>query len=192
MLARRLATVFVTMGMATSTMLTPAFADESDTIAPIQPYLAMADTGETTNGVPVLAAADGGDNGPRVDGTTDIVTAGQYWCFFYTNGDYVHISSTAFEASAHGWWTNGNCRATYAKVTVQLEEKKNGTWYRVGVVGSSTVRSGGGSANRSTGRAACTGSGAHQWRSVVDVDLVGQADTDEKGVSPERTLNCSR
>lgn len=41
-------------------------------------------------------------------------------CVFYTRGDYVHVSWP--DASGHGWWVNGNCPATWAVVTVTLQE----------------------------------------------------------------------
>ena len=75
-------------------------------------------------------------------------------CIFKTVGDYVHVSSSAFEASGHGWWVNGNCNATLAVVTVQLQQYySDGSWRNAGTVGRATVRSGGGAGNRATGRA---------------------------------------
>lgn len=111
-------------------------------------------------------------------------------CVFTTHGDYVHISSSAFEASGHGWWVNGNCNATYAVVTVQLQQKIGGQWRNAGPAGKATVRSGGGSGNRATGRAACNSSTVTEWRSIVDVDLVGVLDDPGKLVTPTRTLAC--
>jgi hypothetical protein len=114
-------------------------------------------------------------------------------CSFTTNGDFVHVSSTAFEASGHGWWVNGNCDTTTAVVTVQLQQfYSDGVWRNIGTVGRSTVRSGGGSGNRATGRAACTGSALTGWRSVIDVDLVGLADDPRKLTTAARNINCRR
>jgi hypothetical protein len=115
-------------------------------------------------------------------------------CVFETRGDYVHVSSSAFEASGHGWWVNGNCSATLAVVTVQLQQYySDGVWRNKGTVGQSTVRSGGGAGNRATGRGACTaGSAVTGWRSVIDVDLVGQADDPGKLTTSARDIPCRR
>ena len=114
-------------------------------------------------------------------------------CYFETAGDYVHVSSSAHEASGHGWWVNVDCETTTAVVTVQLEEYySDGSWRKVGTVGKKTVRSGGGSSDRSTGRAACTGSGTASWRSVIDVDLVGLPDDPDKLTTPVRNIKCTR
>ncbi|MER7513427.1 hypothetical protein ACIP46_37735 [Streptomyces lavendulae] len=112
-------------------------------------------------------------------------------CVFETRGDYVHVSSSAFEASGHGWWVNGNCPTTTAVVTVQLQEYySDGVWRNVGSKGKSTVRSGGGSQGRATGRGPCKSSAVTSWRSVVDVDLVGLSDSPEKLVTAGRDLAC--
>ncbi|MGC5010727.1 hypothetical protein ACLQ2R_08190 [Streptosporangium sp. DT93] len=115
------------------------------------------------------------------------------YCVFQTYGDYVHVSSSAFEASGHGWWLNGNCSATLAVVTVQLQQYySDGVWRNAGAPGSQTVRSGGGAGNRATGRAACVNGGLTGWRSVVDVDLVGLADDPGKLYTPSRNIYCRR
>jgi hypothetical protein len=114
-------------------------------------------------------------------------------CTFYTRGDYVHVSSTAFEASGHGWWVNGNCPTTYAVVTVQLQEYySDGSWRNQGSPSQATVRSGGGSSDRVTGRAGCSNSNLTGWRSVIDVDLVGLADDPGKLYTPSQNIDCRR
>jgi hypothetical protein len=141
--------------------------------------------------VPVPAPAPT-DSQAALDNTGSVVTPADV-CFFETNGDYVHISSSAFEASGHGWWTNINCNTSTAVVTVQLQEYySDGKWRNVGTVGRSTVRSGGGSGARATGRAGCLNRNLAGWRSVVDVDLVGLPDDPRKLTTPARNLNCSR
>ncbi len=114
-------------------------------------------------------------------------------CVFQTRGDYVHVSSSAFEASGHGWWVNGNCSARLAVVTVQLQQYySDGRWRNIGSVGRKTVASGGGAGNRATGRAGCNNSSLTGWRSVIDVDLVGQADDPRKLTTPARNIRCRR
>lgn len=113
-------------------------------------------------------------------------------CFFYTRGDYVHPSGG--DASGHGWWDNIDCPTSLAVVTVQLEEYySDGVWRKKGTVGKATVRSGGGSGNRATGRGACNGGTAKTgWRSVVDVDLVGISDSPDKLTTPAQNIACRR
>lgn len=114
-------------------------------------------------------------------------------CGFITDGDAVHVSSSAFEASGHGFWRNINCKATKAVVTVQLQQfYSDGKWRNKGTVGKKTVKSGGGAGKRATGRAACNSKTLTGWRSVIDVDLVGQPDSPEKGVTKAVNINCRR
>lgn len=114
-------------------------------------------------------------------------------CDFTTDGSYVHISSTAFEASGHGSWTNINCPTATAVVTIQLQQYfSDNTWRDAGARASKTVKSGGGSGNWAVGRAACVYSNQTTWRSWVDVDLVGVSDTNEKGYTTPQTFGCRR
>lgn len=115
-------------------------------------------------------------------------------CTFTMNGDYVHVSSSApREASGHGWWVNGNCRATLADVTVQLQQYySDGSWRSTGTVGRARVRSGGGAGNRATGRAGCNSTSLTGWRSVIDVDVVGIVDDPNKAVTSGRNISCRR
>lgn len=111
---------------------------------------------------------------------------------FLTYGDYVHISSTPPRAaSAHGWWVRIDNEASVALVQVQLQIKRAGLWLDVGSVGRQIVKSGGGSANRVSARVPCVGSDVHEWRSVVDVDLVGYLDSADRHVTPARLLPCA-
>ncbi|MFI6822466.1 hypothetical protein ACIBJE_16155 [Micromonospora sp. NPDC050187] len=145
----------------------------------------------TTEPVPVPSVAP--DSGTTTGGTmTDRTAPGSAaLCTFQTGGDYVHVSSSAFEASGHGWWVNGNCNATTAVVTVQLQQYySDGSWRNVGTKGSATVRSGGGAGNRATGRAVCSSSATTSWRSVVDVDLVGLLDDPTSLTTPSRSIAC--
>jgi hypothetical protein len=158
---------------------TAAMAVESDPVpAPVPGVAPGTPTGE--------AGLDNTGTPAKRQGPQDV-------CYFTTKGDYVHISSSAFEASGHGWWVNGDCPATLAVVTVQLQEYySDGHWRNKGTVGRETVRSGGGAGNRATGRAACNNRGVAGWRSVVDVDLVGVADDPRKLITPARNIGCTR
>lgn len=112
-------------------------------------------------------------------------------CAFLVRGDDVHISSSAFEASAHGWWVNLTCpTGTRAVVTVQLQQHSNGAWRNVGTRGRATVSSGGGAGNRATGRARCSSNQRTAWRSVIDVDLVGIIDDPSKLTTRTTNINC--
>jgi hypothetical protein len=111
---------------------------------------------------------------------------------FLTFGDYVHLSSSPPRAvSAHGWWVRIDNEAPLALVSVQLQIKRAGLWLDVGSAGSKVIKSGGGSANRVRARAPCVGSDVHEWRSVVDVDLVGYLDSADRHFTPTRLLPCA-
>lgn len=115
----------------------------------------------------------------------------QAFCVFTTDGDHVHISRFPYEASGHGWWENRTCSATLAVVRVQLQQfYTDGRWRNVGTVGTKTVRSGGGAGRRATGRGACTTRDLTAWRSVVDVDLVGQDDDSSQLITEPRDIRC--
>lgn len=112
-------------------------------------------------------------------------------CMFDSEGDYVHVSATALEASGHGWWINRSCRATLAVVTVQLQQYySDGIWRNVGTVGQQTVTSGGGTGNRATGRASCPTRDRTGWRSLIDVDVVGILDGPGWKVTAAQNIDC--
>ena len=109
---------------------------------------------------------------------------------FTSHGDNVHISkSLPPTASGHGWWTIGpqaGVRPTHAVVTVQLQIKRtDGIWVNVGEPGSERVKPGGGSANRANARVVCADRKKRMWRSVVDVDIIGYADSPNQKITPE-------
>lgn len=138
-------------------------------------------------------APAGGEANSRNSGSPENSRSTAAVCVFQTRGDYVHISGSAFEASGHGWWINGNCNATLAVVTVQLQQYyADGSWRNAGTAGTATVRSGGGAGNRATGRGPCTSGSLTGWRSVVDVDLVGLADDPGKLYTPGQNIYCRR
>ncbi|MFJ4770611.1 hypothetical protein ACIP88_16070 [Streptomyces uncialis] len=116
---------------------------------------------------------------------------------FYTNGDYVHISSTPpATASGHGWWFKVNGPGAKAKVTVQLQayDAKAKKWKTV-ATGNKTVKpskklKSAPSSNRANARKTCKGTAKVQWRSVIDVDIIDVNDSPEKAVTTARSLNC--
>ena len=66
----------------------------------------------------------------------------------------------------------------------------DGSWRNVGTVSSATVLSGGGAGRRATGRAACNTRDQTTWRSIIDVNVVGIADTFNKYTTPSNTIAC--
>ncbi|NUK18533.1 hypothetical protein HRW16_18125 [Streptomyces lunaelactis] len=112
---------------------------------------------------------------------------------FYTNGDNVHISSTApASASGHGWWVKISGPGTKAKVTIELQalDHRDNKWKTV-ATGSKNVYSGTGSANRAHARKTCTNRVQKvQWRSRIDVDIIGVNDSPEKAITKTRSLWC--
>ena len=112
---------------------------------------------------------------------------------FRTMGDHVHISSSPPRtASAHGWWVKIGGSGSRAKVTIWLQAKdwRDGKWKTV-AKDVETVRQGGGSVARANARFTCRGIVARvEWRSVVDVDLIGVLDDDRRLTTPTKTLYC--
>ncbi|MBZ4324273.1 hypothetical protein [Streptomyces huiliensis] len=108
---------------------------------------------------------------------------------FFTRGDYVHFSGTApGRINAHGWWTKNSGPATMAKVTIWLQ---GGTGWRTLDKGVKTVPPGGGSNKRAVANWGCTNFVAkNDFRSVVDVDIVGYPDGASKLVTKTQTLYC--
>lgn len=130
---------------------------------------------------------DDGSEGLEATGT-DPAEPDDWFCTFSMHGDYVHKSFG--DASGHGWWVNGDCEATQAIVTVQLQQYINGSWVDAGSPGSKIVYSGGGSANRAVARASCNTSTWTWWRSEIDVDLIGIPDTPGKYYTSPQDLTC--
>jgi hypothetical protein len=81
--------------------------------------------------------------------------------------------------------------APLALVRVQLQIRRAGLWLDVGPTGLQTVKSGGGSANRVSVRVSCISSDPHDWRSVVDVDLLSYFDSADRHITPARLLPCA-
>jgi hypothetical protein len=144
-----------------------------------------------------LTAAGAGQAHADAAGKTALAPA-QDAGLFTGHGDHVHISSTApRSASAHGWWTvdaNVGEPPTHAIVTVQLQMKlqdeNDATWIDAGEPGSERVKPGGGSANRANARVQCKNSARTIWRSVIDVDIIGYADSPNQTITPERAIPC--
>ncbi|WP_229820774.1 MULTISPECIES: hypothetical protein [Streptomyces] len=110
---------------------------------------------------------------------------------FISNGDRVHVSSTPPRtASAHAWWIKVSGPGTKAKVTIWLQTKtKNGKWRSV-AKGSKTVKPGGGSSRRANARKTCANAQKTQWRTMIDVDIIGVNDTPEKAYTAAVTVKC--
>jgi len=129
---------------------------------------------------------------PAGDANSEIVTIPATACSPQAKGDNVHVSSTPpATASGHGWWLKGNCTAAKAQVTVQLQEFfSDGSWRNKGTPDTEDVFAGGGSGNRATGRATCTGGTAVTgWRSVVTADVIGQTGLNQI-ITPAQDINC--
>ncbi|MER5778356.1 hypothetical protein ABT144_29500 [Streptomyces sp. NPDC002039] len=107
-----------------------------------------------------------------------------------TGGDAVHYFSTPPPTiSAHGWWLDKDSGGAKAEVTVGLQILTGGRRHTV-ATGSKTVRQGGGSSRRANARKTCVGTKATTWRSRVDVDIIGVADSSNKLEPLGKTFNC--
>lgn len=111
-------------------------------------------------------------------------------CIFYSRGSTVQLYAGG--VTAHGWWDNVNCRTSKAVVRVRIQYLNSwGNWKTVGDEGKEKVSAGGGSDHRSTARLGCASSRERQFRSQIDVDLMGIIDDRYKLYTSEQTLNCS-
>ncbi|WP_026249031.1 hypothetical protein [Streptomyces sp. LaPpAH-108] len=111
---------------------------------------------------------------------------------FLTGGDSVHYSSTPPPTiSAHGWWLDRNSGGHKARVTVELQVLDRGVHWRTVAKGSKVVKQGGGSSRRANARKTCEGSARTKWRSRVDVDIIGVADSPNKLTTPAKTFRCA-
>lgn len=157
--------------IALGSVCTPVLASESQPVP-------------STDGPPTPYVVEGGKPG-RSPGAV----AATYW--YSTEGDYVHKSGS--DASAHGWWINISGPAgTKANVDVQLQVNLGVFgWVNAGPNFSSDVYAGGGAGNRTTARYRCVGTRVMTWRSVVDVDIIGASDPDNKRFTAPRSVACS-
>ncbi len=124
-------------------------------------------------------------------GTNTLTAAGI--CTAFGIVDYVHIStstpSAPRAAQSHGAWNKGNCSATLADVTTQIDRKNPiGLFQAVGTQGKKRLPSepsmGLPSSNRVTARYACNGTAKAPFRSWTSFDMVGIADTQTPTYSP--------
>lgn len=137
--------------------------------------------------------SDGDTCGVSMTATLDPTTDGPALpCTFVTDGDYVHMSSTPGDVSGHGWWTTRTCPPEWqAWVLVDLQEYwSDGSWRPEGDEGVAILRPknyGGGVSN---GRGHCDTRGMAAWRSIIDVDIIGHADSPDKAITVYHNLPC--
>ena len=124
-------------------------------------------------------------------------------CGYETKGDYPHLSSSGFAASAHGWWTVDNDYPSdcpqLADVEVELQAKVCAYDRRTGELKGcfwdtldrkeKRIRPGGGAGKRTIARHDCIDSDLTYYRSIVDVDLVDTWDLPFK-VTNAADLEC--
>lgn len=115
-------------------------------------------------------------------------------CVAENRVDYPHWSTSTpikyTRIQAHGNWDRGNCNATYADVTTQIDRKNPiGLFQAVGVQGKARLKyntkgltSGG--AGRVTAGYPCNGTNAAPFRAWTSIDMVGLADTQTRLYTP--------
>ncbi|MEW2526343.1 hypothetical protein [Streptomyces sp. NPDC047071] len=145
-------------------------------------------------GAAVPAQAAGSDAPQyRSVASAQSVRAGSGIGAFQTLGDNVHFSHTVRgHINAHGWWKNlsGPARGVKAKVTVWLQVKRGGEWKTL-ATDVKNVYSGGGSGKRAAAAYKCTYNvGQYDFRSVIDVDLIGYPDDNYKKITATQRLGC--
>jgi hypothetical protein len=110
---------------------------------------------------------------------------------FVTNGDRVHISGTPPRtASAHAWWTRVSGPGTKARVTIWLQIRSGRTWHSVARNAQNLKSGNGGRARRVVAREKCASRNNRQWRTMIDVDLIGVPDSPEKAYTKPVTVKC--
>jgi hypothetical protein len=114
-------------------------------------------------------------------------------CTAYAYGDYPHISTsnpgTPRAVQAHGGWNRGDCAATRADVTTQIDRKNPiGLFQAVGAQGRGVLPSqadfGLPSSNRVTARYQCNGSAKAPFRAWTSIDMVGIDDISSRVYTP--------
>lgn len=128
---------------------------------------------------------------PRLDGLLDISqfvddARAPKPCAFRTRGD--HVRRKDGNARGHGWWENVNCDAERADVFVKLLVEIDDVWYIAATGATKRIKPG--TSRRALGVTACLSQKFFYWRSAVDVDLVGYADTGEVKLTEVRPLFC--
>ncbi|WP_326619537.1 hypothetical protein OG863_19615 [Streptomyces decoyicus] len=116
---------------------------------------------------------------------------------YASNGDHVHVSSTKpATASGHGWWFKVKGPGSKAKVTIWLQTRKKGAkkWHTVAkgskIVKPSKKLNKAPSTWRANARKKCANRQVREWRSVIDTDIIGVADSPEKAVTKVRPVKC--
>jgi hypothetical protein len=117
-------------------------------------------------------------------------------CTWGMDGDNAHLSANGLDASQHSWWYKGNCNATQAKITIQMQEYySDGTWRNKGAAIATTVGYAPPNGTRpfANGRTACTSVNNgynYYWRAEVDVDVINIADDPDKDYFGGPPFSC--
>lgn len=162
--------VTVAVAAALTALSGIAFADEPPTEGEISSS-GYAPYGGQSNTVGKYAS---------VEQTIGAALKSAFGCDYTTHSDNPHKSGN--EVSVHGWWTKSPSSSCprYAYVTVELEayycHSRSGCWWVPQAVNSDQVRAGGGRGRRVAARYSCVSNNLVGWRSIVDVDLVGEID----------------
>jgi hypothetical protein len=131
---------------------------------------------------------------PEAENATPSAMSTQAICVAVQRVDYPHISTSnptgPRAVQAHGNWDKGNCNATLADVTTQIDRKNPiGLFQAVGKQGKGRLAPNpkgltSGGAGRVTARYDCNGTAKAPFRAWTSIDMVGIADTPNKQYSP--------
>lgn len=113
---------------------------------------------------------------------------------YWIDGDNVHDPSQG-DASGHGWWKKISGPGKRANVTITLQSlvrTSSTTWgWQHQASNNKIVYPGGGSARWVHARKACYAETRTQWRSFIEVDVLGEVDVPRRAFTPEVYLYCS-
>ena len=150
------------------------------------------------DGTGATTGADGMEFEIDLGATGAFGTAGSEKCLYQTDGDWPHKSKSDIHVSAHGWWNDdshyigGECPER-ADVEVWIQAHYCGhwqCWWRTIAKKEYRVRAKNLANNRVTARALCYSEVPTGYRSIVDVDLVGQRDPPDKFYSIPINIEC--
>lgn len=184
---KRLARWAAVLTLVASVVAAPAVASASPGTA--EPPGSNAGTGVTPSRAAGPGIAPPGlaktavfldSNGQPIPQISDEVTA-QWGCTPVSGRDNPHRSATGVAVSGHGWWGKGSCSNSRADVLNCLYEwYTDNTWRQKTCSEVEELSPGtGGSAERTNARRNCDSTAKTSWRNHVNVDVIGEVDSNE-------------
>ena len=128
----------------------------------------------------------------------DLLSATSGKCIYSSWGDWPHLSRNNKDVSADGYWvddSSGQC-PQYADVEVWIEAHRctlpdyGHCWWEIIANNKERVRASDPGGKRVNARRPCATFEETGYRTVVDVDLVGESDPPDNTYSIPRNVDC--